>query len=90
MRLYALTDLLDPEAIELFINEEDAKRALGACLRDEPDWRGLLRVEEVEVEVEVEVDPNTCRSTSYLDTDSELVFYWPECAGPGSSRSLAL
>jgi hypothetical protein len=43
MRLYALTELHDPEAIELFITEEDAERALEDCLRDEPDWRGLLR-----------------------------------------------
>ena len=47
MRLYALTELHDPEAIELFITEEDAKRALEDCLRDEPDWSGLLRVEEI-------------------------------------------
>ena len=44
MRLYALTELHDPEAIELFITEEDARRALEDCLRDEPHWRGLLRV----------------------------------------------
>jgi hypothetical protein len=48
MRLYALTELHDPEAIELFITEEDARRALEDCLRDEPDWRGLLRVEAIE------------------------------------------
>ena len=42
MRLYALTELHDPEAIELFITEEDARRALEDCLRDEPKWRGLL------------------------------------------------
>ena len=52
MRLYALTELHDPEAIELFITEEDAKRALEDCLRDEPDWCGVLRVEEVEFDHE--------------------------------------
>jgi hypothetical protein len=31
MRLYALTELQDPEAIELFISEEDARRALEDC-----------------------------------------------------------
>ena len=36
MRLYALTELHDPEAIELFISEEDAKRALEDCLRRAP------------------------------------------------------
>ena len=49
MRLYALTELQDPEAIELYITEEDARRALEDCLRDEPQWRGLLRVEELEL-----------------------------------------
>jgi hypothetical protein len=48
MHLYALTELHDPEAIELFISEEDAERALHDCLRDEPGWRGLLPVEEIE------------------------------------------
>jgi hypothetical protein len=48
MRLYALTELHDPQAIELFITEEDARRALEECLRDEPQWDGLLHVEAVE------------------------------------------
>jgi hypothetical protein len=48
MRLYALTELRDPEAIELFLTEEYARRALEDCLREEPGWRGLLRVEEIE------------------------------------------
>ena len=39
MRLYALTELHDPEAIELFITEEDARCALEDCLRDEPSGR---------------------------------------------------
>jgi hypothetical protein len=52
MRLYALTELHDPEAIELFITEEDARRALEDCLRDEPQWRGLLEVKEVELDHE--------------------------------------
>ena len=49
MRLYALTELHDPEAIELFITEEDARRGLEDCLRDEPQWRGLLEENEVEL-----------------------------------------
>jgi hypothetical protein len=48
MRLYALVEAGDPEAIDVFIRPEDAQRALEECLRDEPDWRGLLRVEEIE------------------------------------------
>ena len=52
MRLYALTELHDPEAIELFITEDDARRALEDCLRDEPGWRGRLEVTEVELDQE--------------------------------------
>jgi len=48
MRLYALVEAGDPEAIDVFLRPEDAQRALEECLRDEPDWRGLLRVEEIE------------------------------------------
>ena len=49
MRLFALTELHDPEAIELFITEEDARRALEDCLRDEPEWRGMLEVKAAEL-----------------------------------------
>jgi hypothetical protein len=48
MRLYALVEAGDPEAIDVYLCEEDAQRALEECLRDEPDWRGLLSVEEIE------------------------------------------
>ena len=47
MRLSALSELNYSEAIELFLTEADVQRARD-CLRDEPDWRGLLRVEEIE------------------------------------------
>jgi hypothetical protein len=52
MRLYALTELHDPEAIELFITEEDARRALEDCLREERQWSGRLEVTEVELDYE--------------------------------------
>ena len=52
MRAYALTQLHDPEAIELFITEEDARRALEQCLQDEPQWRGTLEATEVELDHE--------------------------------------
>jgi hypothetical protein len=48
LRLYALTELHDPEAIELFITEADAQWALEGCLKDEPYWQGLLPVQEIE------------------------------------------
>jgi hypothetical protein len=48
MRLYALVEAGDPEAIDVYLCEQDAQRALEDCLRDEPDSRDLLRVEEIE------------------------------------------
>jgi hypothetical protein len=50
MRLYALVQAGDPEAIDVYVSEEEARRALDDCLSDEPEWRGLLRVEPVEFE----------------------------------------
>jgi len=38
MRLYALVEAGDPETIDVYLSEEDAQRALKACLRDEPQW----------------------------------------------------
>jgi hypothetical protein len=49
MRLYALGEAGDPEAIDFYLCEEDAQHALEDCLRDEPQWRGSLWVEEVEL-----------------------------------------
>ena len=46
--LYALVEAGDPEAIDVYLCEEDAQHALEDCFRDEPSWRGLLRVEEIE------------------------------------------
>jgi hypothetical protein len=39
MRLYALVQAGDPEAVDVYLAEEDAQRALEDCLRDEPQWR---------------------------------------------------
>ena len=50
MRWYALIEVGDPEAIDVFLRLE-AEHALEDCLRDEPEWRGLLRVEEIEFSV---------------------------------------
>lgn len=50
MRLYALVQAGDPEAIDVYLAEEDAQRALEDCLRDEPQCRGLLHVEAVELD----------------------------------------
>jgi hypothetical protein len=48
MRLYALGEVGDPEAIDVYLCEQDVRRALEDCLSDEPQWLGQLRVEEIE------------------------------------------
>jgi hypothetical protein len=48
--VWALVELGDPEAIDLFLHEKDAERALGECLRDEPDWAGTLFVAPIELD----------------------------------------
>jgi predicted ATPase len=50
MRAYALAELGDSESIDLFLREEDARRALAECLADEPEWAGLPYVEPVELD----------------------------------------
>jgi hypothetical protein len=50
VRAYALVELGDSEAIDIFLREEDARRALEECLRDEPDWIGTLFVEPIELD----------------------------------------
>lgn len=44
-----LVEAGDPEAIDVFLAEADAQHALEDCLRDEPKWRGLLRIQEIEL-----------------------------------------
>ena len=56
MRLYTLVEAGDPEAIDVYLCEEDAQRALEDCLRDEPQWRGLLHVAQVELTAETSPD----------------------------------
>ena len=53
MRLYSLVEAGDPEAIDVYLCEEDAQHAFEDCLLDEPQWRGILRVQEVEFSAEV-------------------------------------
>jgi hypothetical protein len=48
MRVHALVEAGDPEAIDVYLCEEDAQRALEDCPSDEPQWHGQLRVEEIE------------------------------------------
>ena len=52
MRLYALVEAGDPEAIDVYLCEQDAQQALEDCLRGEPNWCGLLRMDPVELDHE--------------------------------------
>jgi hypothetical protein len=49
VRLYALVEAGDREAIDVYLCEQDAQRALEDSLRDEPEWRGLLWIEELDL-----------------------------------------
>jgi hypothetical protein len=49
MQAWALVQAGDPEAIDVFLSRDEAEGALADCLRDEPQWRYLLRVEEIEL-----------------------------------------
>jgi hypothetical protein len=52
VKLYALVEIGDREAIDVYLGEDDAHRALDECLHDEPEWAGLLHVDEVELSTE--------------------------------------
>jgi hypothetical protein len=52
VRIHALIESGDPNAIDVYLCEQDAQQALDDCLRDEPQWRGLLRIMEVDLSTE--------------------------------------
>jgi hypothetical protein len=56
--MWVLIETGDTEAIDVFLSDGDAERALAECLRDEPEWRGLLRVREIELEPLAAPSPN--------------------------------
>jgi hypothetical protein len=51
------TELGDSEAVDVFLREDDAERALEECPHDEPQWAGLLRVALIELD-EGQTSPN--------------------------------
>lgn len=53
MRAYALVELVDQEAIDLFLREEDAQAALEDAIGDEPQWAGLLYVAPIELDEQI-------------------------------------
>jgi hypothetical protein len=51
VRAYALVTALSPQkAIDVYLRADEAEKALEAALWDQPEWRGLLRVEEIELD----------------------------------------
>jgi hypothetical protein len=50
VRAFALVELGDSEAIDLFLQEEDARRALEEMLLDEPNWADQFYVQPVELD----------------------------------------
>jgi hypothetical protein len=50
MRVYALVETGDDQAVDLFLRHEDADAALAGCLRDEPSSVGLLAVVAAELD----------------------------------------
>jgi hypothetical protein len=63
VRAFALVELGDSEAIDLFLHEEDARGALEAMLLDEPDWSGQFYVQPVELD-EQRVSANQPRAVN--------------------------
>ena len=53
MRVFALVDESVVElvefSVELFARREDAERTLAELLHDEPEWRRIFRIEEVDL-----------------------------------------
>lgn len=50
MRAYALVELGDDQAVDVFVRREDAFAALDDAIKDEPDWAGMLSVVPIELE----------------------------------------
>jgi hypothetical protein len=50
MRAYALADICDRLAVDIYLPREDAFAELEEVLRDEPDWAGLLYVTPIELD----------------------------------------
>ena len=50
MQAFALVELGDNEAIDVFLRQEDAYDALNQILADEPQWLDLLYVAPIELD----------------------------------------
>jgi hypothetical protein len=57
MRAYALAELGDQLAVDVFVRKEDAFDALNDAVSDEPAWGDLLYAQRIELD-ERDVSPN--------------------------------
>jgi hypothetical protein len=57
VRAYALAEIRDDNAVDVFVRREDAFAALEDAINDEPDWARILYVAPIELD-EREVSPN--------------------------------
>jgi hypothetical protein len=49
MLIWAVVSAETEQAIELFPTGDEAEEALALMLKDEPDWRDVLRIERLEL-----------------------------------------
>jgi hypothetical protein len=57
VRAYALVEMGDEQAVDVFVRREDAFAALDDAIKDEPDWAGTLSVVPIELD-ESRASPN--------------------------------
>jgi hypothetical protein len=57
VRAYALVEIGDEQAVDVFVRREDAVAALEDAIKDEPDWAGILYIVPIELD-EREASPN--------------------------------
>jgi hypothetical protein len=50
VQAYALVELGDTEAVDIFVRRADADAALADCLRDEPEWIDVLCAVPIELD----------------------------------------
>jgi hypothetical protein len=50
VRAYALVEIGDYQAVDVFLRKDEAFRALEDSVRDEADWAGLLYVAPIELD----------------------------------------
>jgi hypothetical protein len=50
VRVYALVEIGDSQAVDVFVRREDAFQALEDVLNDEPGWAGTLFVAPIELD----------------------------------------